>query len=53
MGKTLIQEIHSNQTILELKNLIKEKLDDLEDKDDYPIYVCKYHLVKLLKMIKH
>lgn len=35
-GKTLVQEIHTDDTVLELKNLIKDKLDDLEDKEDYP-----------------
>lgn len=35
-GKTIVQEIHIDDTVLELKNLIKDKLDDLEDKEDYP-----------------
>ena len=34
-GKTIVQEIHTNDTVLELKNLIKDKLDDLKDKEDY------------------
>lgn len=34
-GKTIVQEIHTNDTVLELKNLIKDKLDDFKDKEDY------------------
>jgi len=34
-GKTIVQDIHTNDTVLELKNLIKDKLDVLEDNGDY------------------